>query len=89
MLGQSALTGSSSLSSDNRIFVYEVTGLKQTDLTDRNSYPIRNSGNVLVQVPLNRMNEEMRRITSMGGTIAAIRPLGASGGDAPAQSSEE
>ncbi len=31
MLGQSALTGASSSSSNNRVFVYEVEGLRQNE----------------------------------------------------------
>ncbi|BAU64670.1 CpcD phycobilisome linker domain protein [Stanieria sp. NIES-3757] len=78
MLGQSVLNGRSSSSpSDNRIFVYEVTGLKQNDETARNNYSFRTSGSVFIQVPYHRMNEEMLRITRMGGTIVNIRPLGA------------
>jgi sulfite reductase alpha subunit-like flavoprotein len=60
---------------DNRIFVYEVTGLRQNNRTDLNTYPVRNSGSTFIQVPLNRMNEEMRRITRLGGTIVTISPL--------------
>jgi phycocyanin-associated, rod len=73
MLGQS-LIGSTSQSS-NRVFVYEVTGLKQNDNNDGNSYPFRSSDSVFLQVPYARMNEEMRRITRMGGKIVGIRPL--------------
>jgi hypothetical protein len=77
MLGQSGLTGASSSNMDNRIFVYEVTGVRQNERTDRNTYPVRNSSNTFIQVPLNRMNEEMQRITRLGGTIVSIRPLAA------------
>ena len=74
MLGQSALTRGSSSSSDNRVFVYEVEGLRQTDQTDNNRYQIRNSSTIQIQVPYNRMNDEMRRISRLGGRIVAIRP---------------
>jgi sulfite reductase alpha subunit-like flavoprotein len=70
MLGKSALVKASG--SDNRIFVYEVTGLRQSNQTDNNSYSIRNSGTTFVQVPYNRMNEFMQRITRMGGKIVGI-----------------
>jgi hypothetical protein len=61
--------------SSGRNFIYEVEGLRQNEQTTKNSYPVRNSGNVMVQVPYDRMNEEMRRITRMGGKIVAIHPL--------------
>ena len=81
MLGQSLFGGRTSSPTNNRIFVYEVTGLRQNTQNDRNSYPVRNSSNVFIQVPYNRMNEEMLRITRMGGSIVNIKPLGASEGD--------
>lgn len=71
MLGQA---GSISPSS-NRVFVYEVTGLKQNDNNDGNNYSIRSSDSVFVQVSYSRMNDEMRRITRMGGKIVGIRPV--------------
>lgn len=77
MLGQFGATVSSSSSSEDRVFIYEVAGLRQNESTDRNTYSVRNSSNTFIQVPLNRMNEEMRRITRLGGTIVGIRPLAA------------
>ncbi|MBW4552882.1 MAG: phycobilisome linker polypeptide [Aphanocapsa sp. GSE-SYN-MK-11-07L] len=79
MLGQSVLTRASSSSSDNRVFVYEVSGLRQNDQTDKNSYPVRNSSNIFIQVAHSRMNEEMRRITRLGGKIVGIHPQADSG----------
>ena len=78
MLGQSLFGGRTSSPAKNRIFVYEVTGLRQNTQNDRNGYPFRNSSNVFIQVPYSRMNEEMLRITRMGGSIVNIKPLGAS-----------
>ncbi|MBD2337109.1 phycobilisome linker polypeptide [Calothrix sp. FACHB-156] len=72
MLG-SALTRGSSSNSDNRVFVYEVEGLRQNEQTDNNRYQIRNSSTIQIQVPYSRMNEEMRRITRLGGKIVNIR----------------
>lgn len=77
MLGQSVFGGRTSSPAKNRIFVYEVTGLRQNTQNDRNNYPFRNSDSVFVQVPYSRMNEEMLRITRMGGSIVNIKPLGA------------
>ncbi|WP_414577650.1 phycobilisome linker polypeptide [Anabaena sp. CCY 9402-a] len=65
----------STSTSDNRVFLYEVEGLKQNDQTENNKYPVRNSSTILVQVPYSRMNDEMRRITRLGGKIVGIRPL--------------
>ncbi|MBD1873969.1 phycobilisome linker polypeptide [Nodosilinea sp. FACHB-131] len=61
----------------NRIFLYEVEGLRQNDATDQNNYPIRQSGSTFIKVPYSRMNEEMQRITRMGGKIISIQPLSA------------
>ena len=73
MLGQSTTSIASSV--DNRIFVYEVTGLSQNELTARQRSPIRSSQNQFFQVPFHRMNQEMRRITRLGGEIVNISPL--------------
>jgi phycocyanin-associated rod protein len=74
MLGNSLMSGSSGSPSKNRVFVYEVTGLRQNDENDNNSYPFRTSSNVFIKVPYSRMNEEMLRISRMGGKIVNIRP---------------
>jgi hypothetical protein len=57
-----------------RYFQYEVEGLRQSDATDNIDYSIRSSATTLITVPYNRMNEEMQRITRMGGRIVNIRP---------------
>ncbi|MGK7892531.1 MAG: phycobilisome linker polypeptide [Xenococcus sp. (in: cyanobacteria)] len=75
MLGSPLISGSSSSPAKNRVFVYEVTGLRQNENNDGNSYPVRNSSSVFVRVPYNRMNEEMLRISKMGGSIVGIKPL--------------
>lgn len=72
MFGQSALVGSSDSPSSSRVFIYEVQGLKQSTDNDKNDYPFRQSGSVFIKVPYRRMNEEMQRITRMGGTIVNI-----------------
>ena len=59
----------------DRLFVYEVAGLSQKKETDNLSYPIRRSGSVFYTVPYQRMNQEMRRITRLGGRIVSIKPL--------------
>jgi hypothetical protein len=61
--------------SATRFFVYEVAGLNRYQQPDNCNYVIRPSDNVFMQVPYNRMNEKMRSITRLGGTIVSIRPL--------------
>ncbi|MEM8676381.1 MAG: phycobilisome linker polypeptide [Cyanobacteria bacterium P01_G01_bin.67] len=75
MLGSSVLGGSTSSPSKNRVFVYEVTGLKQNETNDNNNYQFRSSSSIFVSVPYSRMNEEMQRIGKMGGTIVNIQSL--------------
>jgi ferredoxin--NADP+ reductase len=59
----------------NRMFVYEVVGLRQNEETDKTDYAIRRSGSIFITVPYSRMNQEMQRITRMGGKIVSIQPL--------------
>jgi len=73
MLGQYATSGASSV--DSRIFVYEVTGLAQNDITESHESPIRNSHSQFIQVPFHRMNEVSRWVTLLGGKIVTVRPL--------------
>lgn len=75
MLGSSLVGSSSSSPSKNRVFVYEVTGLRQNETNDNNQYQIRSSSSIFVKVPYSRMNEEMQRISKMGGTIVSIQSV--------------
>ena len=75
MLGQLAYGRGTSSPSGSRLFRYEVTGLAQSEESDRTNYPIRQSGSVFITVPYNRMNEEMQRILRMGGKIVNIYPM--------------
>ncbi|MEC4983177.1 MAG: phycobilisome linker polypeptide [Oscillatoria sp. PMC 1068.18] len=78
MYSASTLTGSAKNTEfKSRLFVYEVAGLRQSEQTDNLDYQIRRSGSVLITVPYDRMNEEMRRITRLGGKILSIKPLSA------------
>jgi len=43
----------------------------------KTNYPIRSSATVFFTVPENRMNQEMQRITRLGGKIVSIQPLNA------------
>lgn len=62
---------------NNRLFVYEVVGLCQNQETDNIDYQIRRSDSIFITVPFSRMNQEMQRITRMGGQIRSIKPLDA------------
>jgi phycocyanin-associated, rod len=75
MLAASAFGSSAGTPSGSRVFIYEVSGLRQNPENDKNDYPIRKSGSVFIRVPYARMNDEMRRITRMGGQIVNIRSL--------------
>lgn len=75
MFGQTAVGTGGLNSAGSRVFRYEVVGLRQNEENDKNNYEIRNSGSVFVTVPYSRMNEEMRRITRLGGKIVNIEQL--------------
>ncbi|MBD2166311.1 ferredoxin-NADP reductase [Calothrix membranacea FACHB-236] len=77
MYNQGAVEGAANTESGSRVFVYEVVGLRQNEETDNTNYQIRNSGSVFIRVPYNRMNQEMRRITRLGGKIVSIQPASA------------
>lgn len=82
MLG-SIVAGRAGISpSSSRCFRYEVVGLRQSVDTDNTDYPIRSSASVFITVPYNRMNEEMQRITRLGGKIVSIHPLTSETSDA-------
>jgi phycocyanin-associated rod protein len=75
MFGQTALGGATLSNSGNRVFRFEIEGLRQTYQSEKLSYPIRRSGSTFITVPYNRMNEEMQRIGRLGGKIVSIQPL--------------
>ena len=75
MFGQTTVGVGGISSNASRVYRYEVVGLHQNEENDRNNYEIRRSGSVFITVPYNRMNEEMQRITRMGGKIINIEPL--------------
>ncbi len=71
----SSLSGNAGNSAaNNRLFVYEVVGLRNMQSS---AIDIRKSGTTFITVAYARMNQEMRRIASLGGKIVSIRPLGA------------
>lgn len=71
------MLGQISSRSSSRYFRYEVVGLRQSEETEKTNYPIRSSATVFFTVPENRMNQEMQRITRLGGKIVSIQPLNA------------
>ncbi|MBD2346679.1 ferredoxin--NADP reductase [Anabaena subtropica] len=77
MSNQGAFEGAANIESGSRVFVYEVVGLRQNEETDQTNYPIRKSGSVFIRVPYNRMNQEMQRITRLGGKIVSIQTVSA------------
>jgi hypothetical protein len=79
MFGQTALGSGTLSNAANRMYRYEVEGLRQTYESDKLTYPIRRSGSVFMTVSYNRMNEEMQRINRLGGKIVSIKPLSLEG----------
>jgi phycocyanin-associated, rod len=70
---------------ESRYFRYEVAGCHQSEQTDGNNYEIRSSSSLFFTVPYARMNEEMQRISRLGGKIVSIKSLDLA---APAPSSK-
>ena len=75
MYNPSVSGGNASSLAGSRLFLYEVQGLRQNAETDKMNNPIRQSGSIFITVPYPRMNQEMQRITRMGGKIVSIRPI--------------
>ena len=75
MKTQTALGVKTNTEYGSRTFVYEVEGLRQSNITDKTNSPIRHSGTVYITVPYARMNQEMQRITRMGGKIISIKAV--------------
>lgn len=75
MYNPSVSGGNASTLAGSRLFLYEVQGLRQNAETDQMNNPIRKSGSVFITVPYPRMNQEMQRISRLGGKIVSIRPI--------------
>lgn len=73
MFNSSAISGNSGFG--NRVFRYEVVGLRQNNESDKSDYAIRRSGSVFYNVPYGRMNQFMQEISRLGGKIVSILPL--------------
>jgi len=87
MFGQSVVDRSFG-SVGSRYFRYEVAGLQASSATEGMAYDVRPGGNVVITVPFSRMNEEMQRITRLGGVIVSIQAAIASDAPEAAQASE-
>jgi ferredoxin--NADP+ reductase len=79
MYNASAVGSAANTTAGSRVFRYEVVGLRQNSETDKANYAIRKSGSTFITVPYSRMNDEMQRITRLGGTIVSITPLNGNG----------
>ena len=73
MYNPSAAGSASSTEYKNRSFLYEVVGLKGGSKAADNL--VRKSGTTFITVPYSRMNQELQRITRLGGQIISIKPL--------------
>lgn len=73
MLNASVAGGAATTTYGNRLFIYEVIGLRQAEGEPSDS-SIRRSGSTFFKVPYSRMNQEMQRILRLGGKIVSIRP---------------
>ncbi len=83
-----SLSGSADNSAvNNRMFIYEIIGLRDGS-SDRSNDKIRRSGSTFITVPYQRMNQEMRRIAKLGGKILNIRPMAATSEPTSATSNE-
>jgi ferredoxin--NADP+ reductase len=89
MYNPSVSGGNANSIAGSRLFVYEVKGLRQNYVTDQMDNPIRQSGSVFITVPYNRMNQEMQRITRMGGEIVSINPVTETNGQSASAPTKE
>lgn len=88
MYNSSAAISSGNTAYKNRMFVYEVVGLSQNSNNGSLKAPIRSSGSVFFTVPYSRMNQEMRRISRLGGQVVSIKALGTQPSASASQQSE-
>ncbi len=75
----SSLAGRTSSPSSNRLFQFEVVGLNPGNTVENRDGSVRRSGSMLITVPYARMNEEMKRISRLGGKIISIKLLSSNG----------
>jgi ferredoxin--NADP+ reductase len=87
MYNPSLSSNADNSSANNRLFIYEVIGLRDAS-SGSSTDKIRQSGSTFITVPYQRMNQEMRRIAKLGGKILNIRPMNASSEPTSVASSE-
>jgi phycocyanin-associated, rod len=75
MHGQTSIGMAANTEAGRRIFKIEVSGLRQSEESDKTNFPIRKSGSTFITVPYSKMNEEMQRINRLGGIIISVSPL--------------
>jgi ferredoxin--NADP+ reductase len=84
MYNPSLVGNAGNSAANSRLFIYEVIGLRDSKSSDSTGSKVRRSGSLFITVPYQRMNQEMRRIASMGGKILSIRPFSATSEQQPA-----
>ncbi|MCW6036407.1 phycobilisome linker polypeptide [Spirulina subsalsa FACHB-351] len=73
-----------------RMFRIEVEGMRQNGETNKRKFPVRRSGSTFITVSYDRMSDEYKRITRLGGRIVNIQPLdGSESSEAPAAAESE
>jgi phycocyanin-associated, rod len=88
MLGLSSMMSAASPVSNQRLFIYEVSGIRQSEQTVNDNHAIRQSTQ-FISVPFNRMNEVMQQIHRLGGTIVGVRTATLQENTAPAAPASE
>lgn len=83
MYNPSVAGGTANTLYGDRLYLVEVTGWRSMAPS---VYPIRRSGNSLLQVPYNRLGDELKRIARFGGKVVSIQALGEGAGDRAAAS---
>ncbi|WP_017305692.1 phycobilisome linker polypeptide [Spirulina subsalsa] len=86
MYGQTTVAN---VAADARMFRFEVEGMRQNGETNKRKFPVRRSGSTFITVSYDRMSDEYKRITRLGGRIVNIQPLDGSEAPAAAESEED
>ncbi len=77
MYNPSVAGGNANTEFGSRMYVIEVTGFGQGANSGVTIPSVRRSGTTFVRVPYNRMNQEVQRISRLGGKIVSIKPFNA------------
>ncbi len=73
---------------NSRKYIFEIVGISNQG-SNNLDYPIRRSGTTHLTVPYSRMNQEIDRITRLGGKIVNITPVGESATNTSSSSSSD